>query len=62
MLEKLVSIRDRNSPTNLGFWASCLHLIRPCKNQATDCSKTRLTINVSKLNKINEFWYNRLVL
>jgi hypothetical protein len=29
--------------------------------QAIDCLKTRLTIKVSELHYVNEFWYNRLV-
>jgi hypothetical protein len=39
------------------FWDSCLHPIRPCKNQTTDCSKTRLRINVAELHLCHEFWH-----
>ncbi len=57
-----MSLGDSNSPKNLRFGDISQQFISDRLMQTINCLKTHLKIKVSKLNIINEFWYNRLVL
>jgi hypothetical protein len=54
-------MHTRDGSKNLPYWDIAHQVISDLLMQAIDCLKTRLTINVSELHYVNEFWYNRLV-